>query len=80
MLAQIEFRSQDSAQPCLAPKCTKALASQPLAKSSSGIIANVPNITRVLELSEPLKALGGGISSLGKERLTLNLPLGGSWR
>ena len=34
MLAQIiKSRSQDSAQACLAPKCIKALATQPLAKS-----------------------------------------------
>ena len=39
MLAQIKSRSQDSAQACLAPKCSKALATQPLAKCSSGITA-----------------------------------------
>ena len=60
MLAQTESRSQDSAQPCLAPKCIKALATQPLAKSSSGIIATFLILQESWNCLNPCRRWGEG--------------------
>lgn len=70
-------RSQDAAQVCLVLRCPEHFMAEPLARSSSKIVAMLlilqespicPNSGRLLR----------GVSSLAKESLTLNLMLGGS--